>query len=280
MDTDDLRVPAARQDSRLLPDCPPASGLWNGGSSYPGEMSVPIRTLGLRRPGKAPWHSGRDPQSVGRLVLSPDRVRPWSRLFAPRLALVSDDTDPDLGVAAIWVAHSPVDHQRERTQAGNIWLYEYLGGGWRWVAGSECAVPSSDLTRGREPAGREGQIGMMDVFGSCGSISFADRRRGLAGHDMSEAAWVGCTLLRVAAEVDHLSIGARRATVPHHGCAAVAWKAPIARPLPGRPTITAVGPDGTSLSVLGPVDQLDSFTWAHLDDAADPSPEDTTTDPG
>jgi hypothetical protein len=97
---------------------------------------------------------------------------------------VAIDVDRDAGVAAIWVAHDRTD-QQERD--GYIWLYEQVDGRWIWVSGSECGVPVADLTAGRAPAGQDGQVGMMDVLGSCGSISLADRRRACAGDDISDA---------------------------------------------------------------------------------------------
>ena len=169
--------------------------------------------------------------------------------------------NPDAAVAAIWVAR---DRSGQQERDGYIWLYEHVDGRWTWVSGSEYVLPVADLTAGRAPAGQDGQIGMMDVLGSFGSISLNDRRRARTGDDISDAAWVGCTFLRVAAETNQLLVGQRQIAVPHHGCTVIPWKASIAVPLSGRPRISAVAPDGTYLSVLGPHDYLDSFTWARL----------------
>jgi hypothetical protein len=223
-------------------------------------VTAPERKLGLRRP-TTPWYSGRDQRIVGRLLLGRRLALRRPRLLSPSFTLVAIDVDPDAGVAAIWVAHDRADQQE---QDGYVWLYEHVDRRWIWASGSECSVPVADLSAGRAPAGQDGQIGMMDVLGSCGSISLADRRRARTGDDISDAAWVGCTFLRVAAETNQLLVGQRQITVPHHGCTVIPWKASIAIPLSGRPGISAIDPDGTYLSVLGPHDYLDSFTWARL----------------
>lgn len=223
-------------------------------------MTVPVRKLGLRRP-TTPWYSGRDQRIIGRLLLGRSRALHRPRLLSPRFTLVAIDVDAEAGVAAIWVAHDLAERQE---RDGYVWLYEHVDGRWTWVSGSECVLPVADLTAGRAPAGQDGQIGMMDVLGSCGSISLADRRRARTEADLSDAAWVGCTFLRAAAETDLLLVGQRQITVPHHGCTAVPWKASITHSLPGRPRIDAVAADDTYLSVLGPHDHLDSFTWSRL----------------
>jgi hypothetical protein len=72
-------------------------------------------------------------------------------------------------------------------------------------------------------------------------------------------------MFRVAADVAHLQVGARRIEVPWHGYVVVAWKAPLASGLPARPPIAAIGEDGSRLTELGPHDHLDSLTWAAVE---------------
>lgn len=172
------------------------------------------------------------------------------------LTVVSGDVDLDEGIGAVWLAWRPGSAKAETHTA----LIERCGGQWRYTGGGSAS--GSDVAGARSAAGRPGQIGMIEVGGGTGRLSYAYRLQHL--HSVTTAPWVGSSELRVAAEVDHLLLGQRRIEVPGHGRLIVAWKSPSTGCWGLRPLIVAVGRDGSELSRIGPHDRIDSYTWATL----------------
>lgn len=62
--------------------------------------------------------------------------------------------------------------------------------------------------------------------------------------------YIGVTGVRAAAEVDRVTIGARRIPLPWHGLLTVVWPGQTA------PTIDALSPEGGHLATLGPAHDL------------------------
>jgi hypothetical protein len=194
-----------------------------------------------------------DSQSIGRRVLKGRPVRPWPRLTARRIVLLASDADAEAGVAAVWLVRRPGSAR----QSEETWLFERgprrwdeLGGG---VGYSGKGIgPDSGTLEARPSVARNGP----------GSIL---TRGGGAGVD-SNAGWVTCEHLRVAAEVQYVQAGERRITVPEHGYVIVVWKRARTAMSSGRPPIAAIARDGSVLSELGPSEYLDSVTLGSLEE--------------
>ena len=178
---------------------------------------------------------------------------------------MASDIDEDAGVAAVWM----VRRAGKPGAIEEICQYEHLAGTWQYTGGGG-ANTTNFMPAGRPPAGVAGPASMLTYLGGCGGRSRADRAAQGDQLDPSRAGWTAAATFRVATEVTHLQVGARRVEVPEHGHVVVAWKAPAAdRPADRlrRPPITALGADGAILSEFGPDDHLDTLTWAAIEKA-------------
>ena len=178
------------------------------------------------------------------------------------LTVVSGDVDVDAGCGAIWLLWRPWS-SKVRTYTARI---EHDGGQFRYTgAGAGGGATLDRCAAARRPAaGEPGQVGMIELCGYSGGVSWAWRvqHRGSS----TDAPWVGASELCVAAEVDHLLIGEqqRRVQVPDHGRVIVAWKSPRTSAGGIRPLIVAARRDGSELSRLGPADVMDTYTAVQL----------------
>ena len=177
------------------------------------------------------------------------------------VTVVHGDIDHDAGVGVLSLVSRPGrEHGAEYTL-----LLERCDAEWRSIGGggSSGGRTEANPPRRRPAVGGSGQPGMIELGGGAGSVSHA--HRSTRPKDWLSSSWVGSSHLRVAAEVDHLLVGERRIEVPEDGRLVVAWKSPQTMFGGGvRPCITAIGRDGAELSVVGPHDQMDSYTWALL----------------
>ncbi|HEY3479351.1 MAG TPA: hypothetical protein VGL02_10690 [Streptomyces sp.] len=178
------------------------------------------------------------------------------------LTVVSGDVDAEAGVAAVWTVWRPgsADHSESHVQ-----LFEHVDAGWVSLGGG--GGWAQELPARRLPAGDPGQIGMVEMVGGGGGVS---SRRPEGGPPR----WIGYEELRLAAEVDHLVIGDRRAEVPDDGALVAVWTMPSAVVGPAaRPPITCVGRGGEVLSTLGPSAGMDSYTFALVEAAGAGAPD-------
>jgi hypothetical protein len=192
---------------------------------------------------------------VARRVVSGKAPQPG---WLPRrwLTVVSGDVDLDARIGAVWLVWRPGSAKAETHTA----LIERCGGRWQYTGGGSAS--GGDVAADRSAAGQPGQVGMIELGGGAGGLSYADRLE--HSNYIISAPWVGSSELRVAAEVGHLLIGERRIEVPGHGRLIVAWKSRSTGSGGLRPLIVAVGRDGSELSRIGPHDSMDSYTWAKL----------------
>ena len=279
-----LRIPG----TRLLAACPalalPRRG--DGMATDPGH--APLRGGPVPDP-KAPTEAARlfaAADSAGYRVSMPTsaelrlmrRMERWMGILVPRVArrvvsgkspqpgwlprrwltVVSADMDLDGGIGAVWLTWRPRSPKAETRTA----KLERCGGQWQYLGCGRS--PGGDAAAARLAASRPGQIGMIEVGGETGGLSYAYRLRHPHPHPITRVPWVGSSELRVAAEVDHLLLGGRRIEVPGHGRLIVAWKSRLTGCGGLRPLIVAVGRDGSELSRIGPHDGVDSYTWAKL----------------
>ena len=175
-----------------------------------------------------------------------------------RLTLVSGDVDLNAGIGAVWLVWRPGSAKAETHTA----LIEYCGEKWQHTGGGSTS--GGDLAAERLAAGRPGQVGMIELDGGAGALSYAYRLQHRHPDFIGTAPWIGSNELRVAAEVDHLLLGDRRIDVPRDGRLIVVWKSPSRGRAGIRPLIVAVGRDGSELSRIGPHDSTDSHTRARL----------------
>jgi hypothetical protein len=172
------------------------------------------------------------------------------------LTVVSGDVNPGGGIGAVWLVWRPRSAKAETHTA----LMERCGGQWQYTGGGSAS--GGDVAAERSAAGQPGQIGMIEVGGGAGCLSYAYRLQ--HPHSITAAPWVGSSELRVAADVGHLLFGGRRIEVPGHGRLIVAWKSRSTGSGGLRPLIVAVGRDGSELSRIGSHDSMDSYTWAKV----------------
>ncbi|MDQ2876148.1 MAG: hypothetical protein M3Y33_15690 [Actinomycetota bacterium] len=166
------------------------------------------------------------------------------------LTVVSGDVDLDGGIGAVWLVWRPGSAKAETHTA----LIERCGGQWQYTGGG--SESGGDVAAERPAAGQSGQIGMIELGGGAGGLSYAYRLQ--HPHSITAAPWVGASELRVAADVGHLLLGERRIEVRGHGRLIVAWKSRSTGSGGLRPLIVAVGRDGSELSRIGPHDSMDS----------------------
>jgi len=178
-----------------------------------------------------------------------------------QVTVVAADADLAEGVAAVWTVWRP--------RSARALSYTHLlerDGRDTWVSpGGEDGADAEPLPGPRRAAGEPGQVGMIECAGGEGWVSFVYCRE----HDPStfhRAPWVGSARLRVAAEATDLLVGGRRVPVPPSGTMLVVWRGPRrspSRPAP-RPPISCISADGTVLSTLSPLTDVDSHTWSQL----------------
>ncbi|MFD4413562.1 hypothetical protein [Streptomyces sp. NPDC058476] len=174
------------------------------------------------------------------------------------LTLASTGVDLDAGVGAAWLVWRPGSAKAETHTA----LIERCDERWQWTGGGSAS--GGDLPAERLAAGHPGQVGMIELGGGTGCLSYAYRLQHRHADFIGTGSWVGSNEIQVAAEVDHLLLGDRRIDVPRHGRLIVVWKSPSTGRGGIRPLIVAVGRDGLELSRVGPHDSMDSYTWAEL----------------
>jgi hypothetical protein len=172
--------------------------------------------------------------------------------------VVASDIDAGAGVAAVWLVHRAggPDAVHEYCR------FECIRGSWQYLGGGRGG--REFLPARRPSASRAGPAAMMTSLSGCAGRSRSDREAQGDQRDLGRVDWVACAMFRVAAEVAHLEVGARRIKIPRHGYIIVAWKAPPSSVSPSRPPIAAISGDGRRLTELGPDDHLDSLTWASL----------------
>jgi hypothetical protein len=216
----------------------------------------------LRRIRWSAYWTGLLSRRLIRRLLAGGRGDALQPAWLPRrwVTVVYGDIDHDAGVGVLWLVSRP---GRERG-AEYTMLFERCGEEWRYTGGGSSSGGRAEENppRSRPAAGRPGQPGMIELGGGAGGVGHAHRV--LSPEDWSSIPWVGSSHLRVAAEVDHLVVGGRRVEVPEDGRLAVAWRSPRGMFGGVRPIVTAIGRDGTELSVVGPRDQMDSYTWAKV----------------
>ena len=181
---------------------------------------------------------------VVRRVLGGGEPQPW---WVPRrvLTVVSADVDTGAGVGAVWMVWRP-QSARAREYGG---ILEWYDGQWR-----SLGVGSSEVG---DPVDAE----VIEVRVSGGSLSLTSRSD--PPRSFETAPWITRAHLYLGRDVGHVLVGDRRFEVPEGRRFVVAWKGPqISRG--GRPVIVALGRDGTELSRIGPLDSLDSHTWARV----------------
>ncbi|HEX4658817.1 MAG TPA: hypothetical protein VH307_15625, partial [Streptosporangiaceae bacterium] len=156
---------------------------------------------------------------VARRVVSGKAPQPG---WLPRrwLTVMSGDVDLDAGIGAVWLVWRPRSAKAEKHTA----LMERCGGQWQYAGGGSESGVEVDMAADRSAAGQPGQVGMIELGGGVGGLSYAYRLQD--PHSVTTAPWVGASELRVAAEVGHLLLGERRIEVPGHGRLIVAWKSP------------------------------------------------------
>ncbi|MFI1761377.1 hypothetical protein ACH41H_04825 [Streptomyces sp. NPDC020800] len=179
------------------------------------------------------------------------------------MTLVSGDIDRDAGIGAVWLVWRP----RSSKAVTHTALIERCGEKWQYTGGGSAS--DGDLPAERLAAGEPGQVGIIELGGGSGGVSHAYRLQHRHPDFIGTIPWVGSNELQVAAEVDHLLLGDRRIEVPAHGRLIVVWKSPSTGRVGIRPSIVAVGRDGSELSRIGPHDSMDSYTWARLSGEAE-----------
>ncbi|GHG94204.1 hypothetical protein [Streptomyces lanatus] len=169
--------------------------------------------------------------------------QPW---WLPRrvLTVVSVYVDVAAGVGAVWAEWRPGSPRMTQHLA----LCERYGDRWRYVGGG--------FGSGDDPV----DVDVLDVRDGAGVLS---RTRG----PVTTAPWISCAKIRLGRDVTHVVIGTRRIEAPGHRALITTWTSPSRHTSPAaRPLIVALGHDGTELSRIGPLDSLDSHTWARLRD--------------
>jgi hypothetical protein len=181
---------------------------------------------------------------------------PWYARW--RIVLAASDMDADAGVAAVWLAK----RSRWLSTADYVCLYEHGDGGWQWVGGGLGTGSSRRWTAATRP------ISVVVREGGSAVRSYLDRAaRASPGGPFTDVGWVACAMYHVPARVTHLNIDGRQITVPAHGRALAAWKAPPSDQPPLHPHIVAIGHNGIPLTEFGPGDHFDSRTIIGLAEA-------------
>jgi hypothetical protein len=193
---------------------------------------------------------------MGLRVLSGRSPLPWYASW--RIALAASDVDADVGVAAVWLAK----RSRWLSAADYVCLYERDGSGWQWVGGMRGMGRSLRWRAGARP------ISAVVREGGSAARSYIDRLAMPSPNALlTDIGWVACAIYHAPAGITRLGIGGRQITVPVHGHALVAWKAPQSCQPPLHPHIIAMGEDGAPLAEFGPSDHFDSRTILGLTEA-------------
>ena len=198
--------------------------------------------------------SRHDLEGMGLRALSGGRLG-FSQRRAGFVVLASD-IDEDADVAAVWL----VRHPGSPDSAQHTLEFE-RSGGWRFLGSGGSSAREFSLA-GRPSASVDGPASMMRLVSSSASRSWIDRETDAAGLGVAGAGWVACAGFRLATEVGYIQADGRPIPVPGHGYVIVAWRSP---PALARPSIVAVGKDGSRLSELGPAASLDSLTWESIE---------------
>ncbi|WP_405819687.1 hypothetical protein OG241_30415 [Streptomyces sp. NBC_01390] len=186
---------------------------------------------------------------VVRRVLGGGEPQPWW-LPGRVLTVVSADVDPDAGVGAVWMVWRP-GAARESAPREYIEFLEWYDGQWRSLGGASSSV--------NDPA--DAEVDVIEVRGGSGSLSLT--RRLDPPRSFETAPWIGCLRLYLGRDVGHVLVGDRRYDVSERRRVVAVWKGPQFR-RGWRPVVVAVGRDGGELSRIGPLDSLDSRTWARV----------------
>lgn len=185
---------------------------------------------------------------VVRRLLGGGEAQPW---WMPRrvLTVVSADLDAGAGVGAVWMVWRP--GARESVAREHIEFLERYGGQWRYPGGSSGSVDG--------PA--DADVDVIEIRGGGGTLSLA--RRLDPPRSIETAPWIGCVLVYLGRDVGHILVGDRRFEASGQRRVVAAWKGPqVSRG--SRPVVVAFGRDGVELSRIGPLDSLDSRTWARV----------------
>ncbi|MEU6343267.1 hypothetical protein ABZ883_20255 [Streptomyces sp. NPDC046977] len=164
----------------------------------------------------------------------------WRRV----LTVVSVDVDTAAGVGAVWIVWRPKSRRARQHTALLEWYDE------RWRCPGAAIGPADDPT----------SVDVIEVRGGAGTLSLTRR---LDVCSVSPGTWISCAEIHVGPGVGHILIGDRRIDAPQQGRLIAAWKCPYTERRK-RPLIVAAGHDGTELSRMGPLDGLDSNTWARV----------------
>lgn len=127
---------------------------------------------------------------------------------------MASDIDAGAGVAAVWLVHRAggPDAVHEYCQ------FECIRGSWQYLGGGRGG--REFLPARRPSASRAGPAAMMTSLSGCAGRSRSDREAQGDQRDLGRVDWVACAMFRVAAEVAHLEVGARRIKIPpawlHH----------------------------------------------------------------
>ncbi|WP_330289204.1 hypothetical protein [Streptomyces sp. NBC_00576] len=186
---------------------------------------------------------------VVRRVLGGGQPQPW---WMPRrlLTVVSADVDAGAGVGAVWMVWRP-GAARESVPQEHIAFVEWYEEQWRYVGGG--------ISSANDPA--DVDVDVIEVRGGSGALSLT--RRLDPPRSFETAPWIACVCVYLGPDVDHILVGDRRFDASGQRRVVAVWKGPqIRRGV--RPVIVAVGCDGGELSRIGPLDSLDSRTWARV----------------
>lgn len=133
----------------------------------------------------------------------------------------------------------------------HIAFVEWYEEQWRYVGGG--------ISSANDPA--DVDVDVIEVRGGSGALSLT--RRLDPPRSFETAPWIACVCVYLGPDVDHILVGDRRFDASGQRRVVAVWKGPqIRRGV--RPVIVAVGCDGGELSRIGPLDSLDSRTWARV----------------
>lgn len=190
---------------------------------------------------------------VVRRVLGGGEPQPW---WVPRrvLTVVSADVDTGAGVGAVWMVWRPGAARASASVSASreyVEFLEWYDGRWRSVGGGNSSA--NDPT--------DVEVDVIEIRGGDGALSLT--RRLDPPRSFETAPWIACVRVYLGPDVDHILVGDRRFDAPAQRRVVAVWKGPQVRRMT-RPVIVALGRDGSELSRIGPLDSLDTYTWARL----------------
>ncbi|MDX2548947.1 hypothetical protein PV331_45030 [Streptomyces sp. WI04-05B] len=166
------------------------------------------------------------------------------------LTVVSADVDDEAGVGVVWMVWRP-GASRESVSREHLEFVEWHEGRWRSLGGVGSFVG--------DPV--EVEADGIEVRGGAGSLSLT--RRLDPPRSVEAALWIACVRVYTGRDIDHVLVGDRRFDVSEGRRVVAVWKGPQIR-RGYRPDIVALDRDGVELSRIGPLDSLDSRTWARV----------------